>query len=479
MIKFNNTYITLPENFYSKEKASKASNPSLIEFNNELAEKTLGIDLKDYDENELAKIFTGQKILEGSSPIAMAYAGHQFGHFVPQLGDGRALLLGEIISPKGKRYDIQLKGSGPTKFSRRGDGKSSLGPVIREFIVSEAMHHLGVPSTRALAAATTGDMVFRELPLPGGVFTRIASSHLRIGTFEYFASRNNVKDTRTLLDYAINRHYPDIAGKNNSYLLFLEKVAEAHASMIANWMSLGFIHGVMNTDNMSISGETIDFGPCAFMENFSKRRVFSSIDRNGRYAYNNQMEIGKWNLYRLAECLIPLMDGPEKKVVEVFQEKLEKISENYDIKYLEKMRGKFGLFTADKTDEDIVKLWFDYMESEDLDFTLSFNRLSDSNYKFKENDSFNKFNSLWNKRLEEQSQDSVEADKLMKKVNPVFIPRNHNVEKAIQGAINGNYGIFRQMNEFLKTPYTDNEKFAEFKLPAKPEERVCQTFCGT
>lgn len=479
MINFDNTYLNLPERFYAEVTPEKVSKPFLLAFNREFASEELGLNLDTLSKRELADLFTGQVLPDSASSIALAYAGHQFGHFVPQLGDGRALLMGEIVTPKGRRYDIQLKGSGHTPFSRNGDGKSSLGPVIREYIVSEAMHFLGVPTTRALAAAATGDSIFRDQPLPGGIFTRVASSHIRIGTFEYFAARDDLAGLKLLVNYSIDRHYPEIKDQKNIYLSFLQKIAHTHASLVAHWMSFGFIHGVMNTDNMSISGETIDYGPCAFMDNFASNRVFSSIDRNGRYAYNNQIPIAKWNLYRLANCLIPFIHNDQKQAISIIEDSINSYSHIYEEKWMETMGKKLGLFSSEAEDQALINNWLQYLEDEDLDFTLSFRKLSESSNGLKETSRFKDFSSKWHKRLENQPQDLRESRDLMNSVNPVFIPRNHQVERAIQSAFEGDLSIFKDMNHLLKNPYVDQPKFEAYKVAPKPDERIEATFCGT
>ena len=478
-IHFDNSYLKLPDRFYAKVLPAKVSQPHLIDFNEELAVQELGLDLKNLSEPELANFFTGQLVPKNASSLAFAYAGHQFGQFVPQLGDGRACLLGEVVNSKGHRYDIQFKGSGQTPFSRGGDGKSSLGPVIREYIVSEAMHFLGVPTTRALAAATTGDSVYREGTLPGGIFTRVASSHIRIGTFEYFAARGDLDALKLLLDYSVHRHYPEIKDGPNLSLSFLQKVAASHASMVAHWMSFGFIHGVMNTDNMSISGETIDYGPCAFMDNFAFNRVFSSIDRNGRYAYNNQMNIAKWNLYRLAGCLVPFVHDDEKEAINLLEASIKSYISLYEDKWRETMGKKLGLFNPKPDDEELINQWLRYLEEKDLDFTISFKKLGETPHDLEETSQLKDFLAKWKKRLEDQSQGPQEVKDLMDSVNPLFIPRNHQVERAIQAALKGDLTIFKDLNQLLKNPYVDQPKFEEYKAPPQPQERIKATFCGT
>jgi len=480
MFNFDHTYLKLPDAFYAHVVADEFPQPKLLAFNSEFAEQELELKFRGLHDQDLADIFSGQKLPEHAKPIALAYAGHQFGHFVPQLGDGRALLLGETLTSKGKRYDVQLKGAGPTPFSRNGDGKSSLGPVIREYIVSEAMHYLNVPTTRALAAVLTGEEEFREQALPGAVFTRVASSHIRVGTFEYFAVRRDVENLKVLADYAMARHYAEIDKEDpNKYLSFLERVAKAQAHMVALWLSYGFIHGVMNTDNMSISGETIDYGPCAFMDNFSFDKVFSSIDRGGRYRYQNQIPIAKWNLTRLASCLIPLVHENEKKAIVLLEETLEKCFHFYEASYRVVMAKKLGIFEATPGDDDLIKSWLQYLEKQDLDFTLSFRNLSEASCGLSSNPSFQEFYSNWQSRLAAQSQTIEAVKELMRSVNPVFIPRNHQVEAAIQAALKGDLTLFNELNLVLKKPFHDQAQFKRYQFAPEPEERIGATFCGT
>ena len=429
MIAFDNTYTELPEQFYARVQAAAVSQPRLFAFNDELAQE-LGIDLSAISEDERAALFTGQSLPAQASSLALAYAGHQFGQFNPQLGDGRALLLGEVLAPNGKRYDIQLKGSGVTPWSRGGDGKSWVGPVIREYIVSEAMHRLGVPTTRALAAATTGDLVIREQPLPGGIFTRVAASHIRIGTFEFFAARRDTESLKLLADYAIDRHYPECMQAEHPYLAFLEAVGRKQAALVAKWMSLGFIHEVMNTDNTSIPGETIDYGPCAFIDSFSNDRVFSSIDRGGRYAYGNQVYIAQWNLVRLANCLVPLVDSDGKQAVKQLEDRLAQFMDVYEAEWLQAMAAKFGIFEAVPDDAKLVRLYLGHLEAEQLDFTIHFRRLLngfESFDRFDETDGIDtdegpeEFRKMWSKRLYEQTQSRDEAIELMRHTNPVYV----------------------------------------------------------
>ncbi|HIG31710.1 MAG TPA: YdiU family protein [Verrucomicrobiales bacterium] len=493
-MKFKNTYDSLPARFFAEVTPEKFSNPTLLRFNENLA-SDLGLNPGEQSTTKLAEIFSGQRLLEGSHPIAMAYAAHQFGNFVPQLGDGRALLLGEIIDPKGKRFDIQLKGAGRTVFSRNGDGKSALGPVIREYIVSEAMHHLGVPTTRALAAVSTGDSIVREGPLPGGVFTRIAASHIRIGTFQYFAARGDIDGLKILLDYSIDRHYPEIkteiqnsSNDSTSPILFLKKVIQNQVSLVSQWMSLGFIHGVMNTDNMSISGETIDYGPCAFMDGFNYGQVYSYIDSQGRYSYMNQRHIVQWNLTRLAECLIPLVDSDDQKARELLNHELSYISDLFTKHWVQRMAAKLGLVSDDSSiieDEKLIKMWLDYLEKEKLDFTLSFRKLSDlldennGSSLFESTHPFEDFEKGWKKRLKNEVFDVETIKQNMNRVNPVYIPRNHQVERAIQGALVEDLSVFNELNKVLENPYLKQPELDSYRIAPLPEEEIAATYCGT
>ncbi|MFZ4713149.1 MAG: protein adenylyltransferase SelO [Bacteriovoracaceae bacterium] len=477
-MKFENSYSLLPDKFFAQASPALFPHAKLISINHELANE-LGFDETKYSEEELAQIFSGQKILEGSHFLALAYAGHQFGQFVPSLGDGRAILLGEVKGKNHKRYDLQLKGSGPTHFSRRGDGKSALGPVVREYIVSEAMFHLGVPTTRALAAVATGEFVARESEMPGGVFTRVASSHLRIGTFEYFAARGDLDALKALVQYSLKRHYPDVEGPNSA-LILMQSVIKAQVHLVSKWMSLGFIHGVMNTDNMSISGETIDFGPCAFMDYFNPNQVYSYIDRQGRYSYLNQSNILVWNLSRLADCLIPLVDSDEKQAIQILNTELSKIKELFKEDFHQNILKKLGISAATNTEnETMVQLWFEYLAKEKLDFTLSFRHLSQMSkgetntpdHFFKNTKEFHHFLSLWTKV-------SPDID-MMNGVNPIYIPRNHQVEKAIQASLQGDYSLFFKMNQLLKSPYTEQVGFSGYELAPNQSEVIKNTFCGT
>ena len=486
-IPFDNTYTKLPEHFYAKLGPAPVPDPQLIRVNTVLAEE-LGIDADWLSSPEGIAMLAGNFIPGGADPLAQAYAGHQFGGFSPQLGDGRAILLGEVIDQSGVRRDIQLKGSGRTPFSRGGDGKAALGPVIREYILSEAMAALGVPTTRALGAVTTGEQVLRQDgPLAGGVFTRVASSHIRVGTFQYFAAQKDTEAVRTLADYAIERHYPecrataDPTKKGAPYAAFLKSVMTAQADLIAQWMSLGFIHGVMNTDNCAISGETIDYGPCAFMDAFHPQCVFSSIDRQARYAWGNQPNIVLWNLTRLAETLLPILDDHEDKATAMAEEVLSGFSDYFGDQYMTRFRAKFGL--TDKKHDDIIKDGLSLIANQQVDFTLFFRHLTSTTASddadavsalFSDKEAFKIWFTQW-----QEAVDSVNGLAAMKTANPILIPRNHRVEQAIQGAYAGDYTQFNRLTEALEKPFEVQEKYADLETPPRPDEIVHETFCGT
>lgn len=472
-VNFDNSYARLPERFFTPIEPDTAPHPRLLEWNSALADD-LGLGALSGEKGLIEQIFSGNQLLDGSEPIALAYAGHQFGNFVPQLGDGRAVLLGELVGSRDeKRYDLQLKGSGQTPFSRSGDGKSSIGPVIREYILSEAMHRLGVPTTRALAAVETGEMVFRDSAMPAAVFTRVASSHIRIGTFEYFSCRRDLDGLRQLADYAIDRHYPEVKGEANPYVAFFGRVVEAQAMLVANWMSVGFIHGVMNTDNTSIAGETIDYGPCAFLDEFDYSKVFSSIDRNGRYAYGQQGAMAQWNLARLAECLITV--GGEAAP---FEAELTRFQTLFEESYLGLMRKKLGLTTGEEGDRQLISAWLQHLQDHQLDYTLSFRRLCQRLDRDKENE-FGAFEQEWKGRIKNQPEPIAAIKSKMMSVNPLYIPRNHQVERSIQGAVEGDLSHFHQLNKVLQEPYIEQPGFADYANPPTADERILQTFCGT
>ena len=470
-----------------KSYATPAPAPELLIFNNSLAEE-LNLSSLAKDQSKCIKIFTGRKILQGSQPIAQAYAGHQFGHFNPVLGDGRALLLGETVNTNGELKDIQLKGSGPTPFSRRGDGKSALGPVLREYLISESMHVLGIPTTRALAAIKTGENVQREQELAGGIMTRVASSHIRVGSFEYAYKSKNQMLIKDLADYSINRHFPEAAEVENPYLAFFAAVCNEQSSLVANWMSIGFIHGVMNTDNMTISGETIDYGPCAYMDTYDPSTVFSSIDKNGRYSYENQPKILTWNLTRLAETLIPLVHKDQNEAIKLLIEVLQLIKPVYTNYWLSSMRSKIGLSKEDQDDINLISQLLNLMKINKVDFTLCFRYLSKAlvgdiksiKNLFKNDIEFDNWMTLWKERV---SQESISDEKIassMNAVNPLYIPRNHKVEEALEAAVfDNNMKPFLKLHDILKNPYEEIKEFHEYEKPVKNSSVRYKTFCGT
>ncbi|WP_158942820.1 YdiU family protein [Granulicella sp. S190] len=489
---FENTYARLPERFYARLNPRQVTAPRLVKVNVELAQ-SLGLAPDELASTRGVEILAGNRVAEGAEPLAIAYAGHQFGHFVPQLGDGRANLLGEVVGRDGVRYDIQLKGSGPTPFSRRGDGRAALGPVLREYIVSEAMGALGVPTTRALAAVTTGELVFRETALPGAILTRVAASHLRVGTFQYFAAKGDTEGTRMLADYAIARHYPAVAHEKRLYRVFLDNVIARHAHLVAQWMLLGFIHGVMNTDNTSISGETLDYGPCAFMEAYDPAKVFSSIDSQGRYAYSNQPHAARWNLMRLAEALLPLLlqeEGSEEAALASANEAIAAFEPQFEAARLVGLRRKLGLFTDQEGDATLAQDLLDRMAANQADFTLTFRRLctaatgreggAEMRTLFAEPGAYDTWAVAWRRRLEQEPVPAQDRAAAMRLVNPAFIPRNHMVEAALEAAVEQeDFQPFEELLEVVSRPYEDRPDMERYTVPARPEECVSQTFCGT
>ena len=486
---FQNTYAAMPANFFARVAPTPVASPKLIKLNRPLA-LHLGLDPEVLASPEGVEILAGKRVPDGADPIAMAYAGHQFGHFVPQLGDGRAILLGEVIDADGVRRDIQLKGSGPTPFSRRGDGRAALGPVLREYIVSEAMAALGIPTTRSLAAVMTGENVVRETMLPGAVLTRVAASHIRVGTFQYFAARGDTDGVRRLADHVINRHYPHLANADHPYHGLLDAVIARQAELVARWLLVGFIHGVMNTDNSSISGETIDYGPCAFMDHYDPGQVFSSIDEQGRYAYANQPRIALWNLTRFAECLLPLFSDVQDKAIEEAQAALGHFIEKFDTSYQAGLRSKLGLFTARDDDRVLAQDLLDAMAKNQADFTLTFRRLSDAALDpahdsavrklFAEPAAYDEWVVRWRQRIGDEPRTPAERQAAMRSVNPAFIPRNHRVEAVIEAAVNrDDFALFEELLVVLSKPYEDQPAYAGYAEPPEPHQRVLQTFCGT
>ena len=475
---FDNSYSKLSKTFKEDIKPTPVHEPELVILNEELA-KNLNLNFSGIDKKKLAEIFSGNSLPDGTNSIAQAYAGHQFGHFT-MLGDGRAVLLGEHLINKKQRIDIQFKGSGRTSFSRGGDGRAALGPMLREYIISEAINALNIPTTRSLAVVKTGEKVVRENLLNGAILTRVASSHIRVGTFQYIAATQNVDDLNTLVDYTIDRHYPEIKSSKNKALDLLSLVMERQCQLVVNWMRVGFIHGVMNTDNMAISGETIDYGPCAFMDQYDPKTVFSSIDKFGRYAFSNQPPITKWNLARFAECLIPLIDKNEDSAIKIATELIDNFQNIYEEKWLNMMRDKLGLFGDDKNDQTLINKLLDWMKNNNADYTNTFCHLmgvelDDEIYK---NDDFKDWYNEWQKRLKLNNSSDKHLE-LMKKNNPLVIPRNHKVEEALTDADKGN---LETMNKFLKVlikPYSVQENIIEFQKPASISDEKYQTFCGT
>jgi uncharacterized protein YdiU (UPF0061 family) len=480
-IPFDNSYARLPDRFHARLDPAPVAEPRLVRVNTVLA-RELGIDPDELVTADGVAVLAGNRVPPGAEPMALAYAGHQFGHFVPQLGDGRANLLGEVVGRDGVRRDIQLKGSGPTPFSRRGDGRAALGPVLREYLVSEAMAALGVPTTRALAAVTTGQAVWRETMQPGAVLTRVAASHIRVGTFQYFAAQGDADGVRLLADHAIIRHYPDAAAAENPYRAFLDAVIAGQADLVAGWLLIGFIHGVMNTDNCAISGETIDYGPCAFMDAYDPGTVFSSIDHHGRYAYGNQPRIALWNLTRLAECLMPLLGEGEDGA----KEALAAFAPRFQAAYFGGLRRKIGLLTEQEGDDSLTQDLLNLMATDGADFTLTFRRLCDAaegpagdaavQVLFKDAATFDAWAARWRIRLSEETEPAT----AMRAVNPAFIPRNHLVEAALAAAAErSDFQPFEELLGVVTRPYHDDPALGRYALPAGDEERVLQTFCGT
>ena len=476
---FDNTYFKLSDIFKEDIKPIPVKKPELVLLNKTLAEN-LNLNFSNLDNQELSELFSGNSLPEGSNSIAQAYAGHQFGHFT-MLGDGRAVLIGEHLSKDNKRYDIQFKGSGKTAFSRNGDGRAALGPMLREYVISEAMNGLGIPTTRSLAVVKTGEDVIRETSLPGAILTRIASSHIRVGTFQYIAARQKKDEIEVLLNYVIDRHYPDIKNSKNKATELLSIVLEKQINLVVNWMRVGFIHGVMNTDNMSISGETIDYGPCAFMDTYDPKTVFSSIDQMGRYAYFNQPVITKWNLSRFAECLIPLIDKNQEKAIELATEIINSFEKKYEEKWLNMMRDKLGLFGMDEKDKFLILDLLTWMHQKKIDYTNIFCHLMNENIKEDkdyEDEDFKNWKKRWNERLKTNNNTPEKSLKLMRSANPIVIPRNHKVEEALEAAEKNNFKPITRLVEILKDPYSQQKNIINYQIPSNSEKKY-QTFCGT
>ena len=475
---FDNTYSKLPDTFKEDIKPTPVHDPELVILNDKLS-KDLNLDFSKIDKGELSKIFSGNSLPKGSTTIAQAYAGHQFGHFT-MLGDGRAVLLGEHLVNNTNRFDVQFKGSGRTSFSRSGDGRAVLGPMLREYIISEAIHALNIPTTRSLAVVKTGEKVVRENLLPGAILTRVASSHIRVGTFQYIAAKQNIDDLITLVDYTIQRHYPEIKSSKNKALDLLNLVMERQCKLVVNWMRVGFIHGVMNTDNMAISGETIDYGPCAFMDHYDPKTVFSSIDKFGRYSFSNQPPITKWNLARLAECLIPLIDKNEDAAIKIATETIDNFQNIYENKWLNMMRDKLGLFGKDKNDLKLINDLLHWMESNQADYTNTFCHLmninSSNDSKYKDTNFINWFKQ-WESRVLINNGSKEKSINLMKKNNPIIIPRNHKVEEALEAANNNDLNLTNKLLSILNKPYDNQNDIDDYQSPSSNSEY--QTFCGT
>ncbi len=487
----SDSYAQLPPRFYAELPPTPVARPTLIRLNEALAVQ-LGLDPVALTSPEAISILAGNNVPQNTRPLAMAYAGHQFGNFVPQLGDGRAILLGEVTDQGGNLFDIQLKGAGQTPFSRMGDGRAWLGPVLREYIVSEAMAALGVPTTRALAAVSTGQPVLRENgPVPGAILTRIARAHIRVGTFQYFAVRDDVEALRILADYSIRRLYPEVANEENPYLALLEHVVMRQADLIARWMQVGFIHGVMNTDNMSIAGETIDYGPCAFMDAFHPDTVFSSIDRMGRYAYRNQPGIGQWNLAVLAQSLLPLIADDQTEAVEMAQAVIDAYPDQFHALHNTGMAAKIGLSEYRDGDDALISGLLKAMATSKADYTLTFRGLADIadiglpgsgtvGAMFSDSEEFSDWVAAWRRRLAEEDLSVEERKTKMQAVNPAIIPRNHLVEEAIDAAVLDNdFGPFERLTVALQAPFDDQPEGSTFAKPPRSDQLVHETFCGT
>jgi serine/tyrosine/threonine adenylyltransferase len=486
-VALRNSYAQLPDRFFSHVEPSPATAPKLVQFNAPLAVE-LGLTFDLSDPEAIAQVFSGNRLLPDSIPIAMAYAGHQFGHFVPQLGDGRAILIGEALDRQQVPFDIQLKGAGRTPYSRGGDGRAALGPVLREYIVSEAMTALKVPSTRSLAAVTSGENVFREEPLPGAILTRVAASHVRVGTFQFFAARNDADAVQTLADFVIQRHYPNLVGSSTPYLGLLGEVTRRQALLVAKWLQVGFIHGVMNTDNTSVSGETIDFGPCAFLDTYEPHKVFSSIDRQGRYAYSNQPIIAQWNLARFAETLLPLIATDQKTAIEAATESIDRFTAQFDRQWLDGMRSKIGLATAQAGDLELIQRLLAAMQNTAADYTQTFRALcslcapgSNARGDFGSRGAeFDGWLKDWALRSEQEATTPAARAAQMRAVNPKYIPRNHRIEQMISAAVErGDYGPFRSLLTVLSRPFDEQPESSAYALAPQPEEQVLRTFCGT
>lgn len=479
--RFDNSYARLPEPFFVRMNPVPVRAPRMVILNHVLAE-SLGLDMRALPAAEAALLFGGNTVPDTAQPIAQAYAGHQYGHFT-MLGDGRAVLLGEHLTPSDERFDIQLKGSGQTRFSRRGDGRAALAPMLREYIISESMHALNIPTTRSLAVVATGESVMRETLLPGAILTRVAASHIRVGTFEFVARSENKEGIKTLADYAIRRHYPDLIETETPYLALLNKVMERQASLVAKWLLVGFIHGVMNTDNMSISGETIDYGPCAFMDTYDPNTVFSSIDHHGRYRYNNQPHAAQWNLARFAETLLPLLHPIQGKALALAEEAIHSFPVVFQNRWLAGMRKKLGLLTEEVEDIQLIETLLAWMQKHHADYTNSFRALTSEalpeDAVFRDTE-FLEWHTRWLARLSRQSEPKESSFCMMRAHNPAIIPRNHRVEEALAAVSeHGDYSLLKRLLAAMTNPYADVPEYRDYRAPPTPSERVYQTFCGT
>ena len=478
---FDNSYVKLPSFFYRKQKPIPVEEPEIVVFNDKLALQ-LGLKRDELENSAGAAIFAGNQIPEGADPISQAYAGHQFGHFA-KLGDGRAVLLGEHMTPDQKRLDIQLKGSGRTPYSRGGDGRAALGPMLREYIISEAMHNLGIPTTRSLAVVKSGEPIQREIVLPGAILTRVASSHIRVGTFQFAANWGDKETLKTFADYTINRHDPHLEGSEERYIRFLQEVIKRQASLISKWQLVGFIHGVMNTDNMTISGETIDYGPCAFMDTYDPATVFSSIDREGRYAYGNQPYIGAWNLARLAESILPLLSENQEEAIDLAEKEISQFSKLFSQYWLDGMRNKLGIINGEGEDEALIKELLQLMQEYRADYTNTFRSLTLDKLegeKLFEKEAFQSWYQRWQERLSRQNESKETIVNVMKRSNPAVIPRNHQVEEALDAAVkNGDYSVMEKLLDILSDPYAYTTEQEEYCTLPAPSGKPYQTFCGT
>ena len=478
--KFKNSYLQLPKDMQSKQLPEKVKNPKLVLINNNLSNE-LGINLSNLDPEYLASVFSGNQLPAGSDTLAMAYAGHHFGHFTI-LGDGRAILIGEHINNKKQRYEIQFKGSGKTEFSRNGDGKAALGPMLREYIISEAMYHLNIPTTRSLAVVKTDEKVIRETELTRAILTRVASSHIRVGTCQYFAYKKDDESLKSLVNYSIDRHYPEIKNSENIYINLIDRLMDKQIDLVVNWMRVGFIHGVMNTDNMALSGETIDYGPCAFMDKYDPKTVFSSIDHFGRYAYYNQPSITKWNLARFAECLIPFLDTNKDEAIKIATNKINEFDKKYEKKWLKMMSDKIGLLDTEKEDEVLILDLLQWMHSNKADYTNTFYNLINekifSNQVY-DNADFLTWKDRWKMRLSKYKNKMDKVEEKMKFSNPIIIPRNYKVEEALSAAESGDMSLVEILLKALEKPYENNSNLKDFQITEKLNKSGYKTYCGT